>query len=395
MAMVPSFRKARAALLESLEEAKAKEKRLLEYDSPSRETYFLDDITEAPFPVYDGAAFGSPVKRMKWTAPKSIDVPPTDSVAPSPAPVMPEGRAMLASHTRFLTKHPVRLASNTRRVRNRVPCDTMFDTRFSCCAFHDDGDDDDDDDDEGSSYVHHKNSDDDGHSCFSYESLPIKHHDDITGNQASPRSDGTDPHRGSAEPGAATKSELNELQRAMDVSGGNEAPLEEPTVLTTPFRTPVKAPEAPYDDLISPQALPDANLVRKSSKPYGATPSRRPELSWSPFEFTENGDSQLLSLNEYFEDKPEGKVSRKETKLELVEHDRFRTIGEMQSPEELMTVTNCLSQFKWDGLPDCQRHPTRPQALHLARILNPLLEALKLPVDPLLLGFARLCWTSS
>jgi hypothetical protein len=53
----------------------------------------------------------------------------------------------------------------------------MFDARFTWCVFHNDGNDD-----EEASYIHPKESDDDGHSCFSYEPLPIKYDGDDTGN---------------------------------------------------------------------------------------------------------------------------------------------------------------------------------------------------------------------
>jgi hypothetical protein len=222
----PSFRKSRAAFAASIEERKAEEKRLSSLDSPNKAQYFADDITTASFT--DSPVSEIPKKRIKWTIPEFSHFPPTgsiaqlpasaatvhflptDPVAPSPAPAVSERKRMLAIVTmvdpgetrrrlRDSIQRKMNLSGKTIDDRNRVHADSMNDTRFTWGLFPNDGNDD----KEEAFYSNQEESDDDGHSCFPYEPLPIKYDGDDTGNQDYPHNDDTDPHRGSAEPGAA------------------------------------------------------------------------------------------------------------------------------------------------------------------------------------------------
>jgi hypothetical protein len=143
---------------------------------------------------------------------------------------------------------------------------------------------------------------------------------------------------------------------------------------------PVEPDEEITDEMmVSPAILPDPHGIRGSSMPFQPTPINRVALPSSQWEYTSQVESQTLMMNEYLECKPETKVIVQTACLDdyIPDHVRYRHIGPMQSPEALVEVTNGTSYLQWVGIARCQKHPTRPQALHLARILNPLTTALR------------------
>jgi hypothetical protein len=132
----------------------------------------------------------------------------------------------------------------------------------------------------------------------------------------------------------------------------------------------------------TPERLPDPHGIRASSKPFEATPINRVEFPSSQWEYTHQKDCQTLMMNEYLEHKPETKVTVKTTSLDdyITERSVYSRIGPMQSPEDLVEVTNGKGYLQWAGIARCQKHSTKPQALHLARILNPLITALRFQI---------------
>jgi hypothetical protein len=127
MAMVPSFMKVRDHLSACIEVQIAQDNRLLAFvDSPtSNADYFLDDITEASFAdIYE-----SPMKRLKWNTPESIDVPPTDPGASDTSGVSNLVHCTWAIPVSIGIPPTDAVASGTRVVRNVVHGDTRF-SRF-------------------------------------------------------------------------------------------------------------------------------------------------------------------------------------------------------------------------------------------------------------------------